>query len=96
MCGTVSVHFRALSQILTFIPELNVNLNFSTETLRVNLMIIAFMLLFRNHVDNNLVNAMETQENDLGPAEGVKAKPTIMFKISSTSNSEKATVCVSV
>lgn len=54
------------------------------------------MLLFRNHVDNNLVNAMETQENDLGPAEGVKAKPTIMFKISSTSNSEKATVCVSV
>lgn len=29
---------------------------------------------------------METQDNDLGPAEGVKAKPNIMFKISSTSN----------
>ncbi|XP_053473310.1 two pore segment channel 3 [Ictalurus furcatus] len=38
----------------------------------------------QNHVDNNLVDAMETQDNDLGPAEGVKAKPTIVFKISST------------
>lgn len=52
-------------------------------------MIIASLLwscVFRNHVDNNLVDAMETQDNDLGPAEGVKAKPTIVFKISSTSN----------
>ncbi|KAI5618662.1 two pore channel 3, partial [Silurus asotus] len=40
--------------------------------------------VFRNHVDNNLVDVMETQDNSLGPAEGVKAKPTIMFKISST------------
>ncbi|KAF4094450.1 hypothetical protein AMELA_G00015110 [Ameiurus melas] len=38
----------------------------------------------QNNVDNNLVDAMETQDNDLGPAEGVKAKPTIVFKISST------------
>ncbi|XP_047676332.1 two pore segment channel 3 isoform X3 [Tachysurus fulvidraco] len=38
----------------------------------------------QNHVDNNLVDAMETQDNDLGPHEGVKVKPTIMFKISST------------
>ncbi|XP_060767242.1 two pore segment channel 3 isoform X2 [Neoarius graeffei] len=37
----------------------------------------------QNHVDNNLVDAMETQDNDLGPAEGAKAKPNIMFKISS-------------
>ncbi|KAM9495023.1 two pore segment channel 3 [Clarias gariepinus] len=38
----------------------------------------------KNHVDNNLVEAMESQDNDLGPAEGGKAKPNIMFQISST------------
>ncbi|XP_062845823.1 two pore segment channel 3 [Trichomycterus rosablanca] len=38
----------------------------------------------QNIVDGNLVDAMETQDNEIGPSEGVKAKPTIMFKISST------------
>ncbi|KAL7834148.1 hypothetical protein AOLI_G00291080 [Acnodon oligacanthus] len=33
--------------------------------------------------DGTLVDAMETQDNDMGSSEGVKAKPTLMFKISS-------------
>ncbi|XP_066513035.1 two pore calcium channel protein 1-like [Hoplias malabaricus] len=33
--------------------------------------------------DGNLVDEMETPENDLGSADGAKAKPTLMFKISS-------------
>lgn len=53
--------------------------------------------VFRKHADNNLVDAMETQENDLGPAEGAKVKPTIIFKISSTSNTHvPCSTCVCV
>ncbi|XP_036420198.1 two pore segment channel 3 isoform X2 [Colossoma macropomum] len=33
--------------------------------------------------DGTLVDAMETQDNDMGSSEGVKGKPTLMFKISS-------------
>ncbi|XP_026866275.2 two pore segment channel 3 isoform X1 [Electrophorus electricus] len=37
----------------------------------------------QDHLDGNLVDAMETQDNDMGPADTPSTKPTIMFKISS-------------
>lgn len=55
-------------------------------TTQITALSLLVLYVFRNHVDNNLVNAMETQDNVLGPTEGVKAKATIMFKISCTSN----------
>ncbi|KAK1802450.1 hypothetical protein P4O66_022107, partial [Electrophorus voltai] len=37
----------------------------------------------QDHLDGNLVDAMETQDNDMGPSDTPSTKPTIMFKISS-------------
>ncbi|XP_072528048.1 two pore segment channel 3 [Salminus brasiliensis] len=37
----------------------------------------------QEQMDGNLGAAMETQDNDLGSSEGGKARPTLMFKISS-------------
>ncbi|KAM7008906.1 two pore segment channel 3 [Tautogolabrus adspersus] len=34
-------------------------------------------------LENNLVNAMETCDNDLGPGQSANTKPTLMFKIAS-------------
>uniref|UniRef100_A0AAY4ANS7 Ion transport domain-containing protein n=1 Tax=Denticeps clupeoides TaxID=299321 RepID=A0AAY4ANS7_9TELE len=36
-----------------------------------------------NEHDNNLVDDMETNENDMGPSENAKGKPSLMFKIAS-------------
>uniref|UniRef100_A0A8B9K811 Two pore calcium channel protein 1-like n=1 Tax=Astyanax mexicanus TaxID=7994 RepID=A0A8B9K811_ASTMX len=41
----------------------------------------------QEQMNGNLVEAMETQENDMGSSEGAKTRPTLMFKISSKSNS---------
>ncbi|XP_007230049.3 two pore segment channel 3 isoform X2 [Astyanax mexicanus] len=37
----------------------------------------------QEQMNGNLVEAMETQENDMGSSEGAKTRPTLMFKISS-------------
>uniref|UniRef100_A0AAR2JIB9 Ion transport domain-containing protein n=1 Tax=Pygocentrus nattereri TaxID=42514 RepID=A0AAR2JIB9_PYGNA len=47
-------------------------------------------LCVEHPADGTLVDAMETQDNDMGSSEGVKAKPTLMFKISSKSNSSSS------
>ncbi len=40
----------------------------------------------RDGVDTGLVDAMESNDNELGPSEAGKQKPSLMFKIASRSN----------
>lgn len=46
----------------------------------------AFFLFGRDGVDTGLVDAMESNDNELGPSEAGKQKPSLMFKIASRSN----------
>lgn len=43
------------------------------------------MWFCRYDVDNGLVDAMESCDNELGPNESGKRKPSLMFKIASRS-----------
>ena len=54
-------------------------------TLAACLMVVRVVLAIREKLEDNLVNAMETMDNDQGTSQSAHKKPGLMFKIASKS-----------
>uniref|UniRef100_A0A8C1FV88 Two pore segment channel 3 n=1 Tax=Cyprinus carpio carpio TaxID=630221 RepID=A0A8C1FV88_CYPCA len=61
--------------------DLQTSLEKKIEELELNVQ--HFMDAYQDGVDTGLVDAMESNDNELGPSEAAKQKPSLMFKIAS-------------